>query len=130
MVKRLIIGVLFIVSLTSSSQAQVMLGYSVKDVKNILDEEGYIVKTGYTTDDNIFYITASDNLLYRIYYFSPENECRSYILFIDDTKEALIKYLIDQDYYKVGDTFYNAKYKVTINYNADVELHYYTWTFK
>lgn len=128
--KNLFIGVLFIVSLANSSQAQVMLGYSVKDVKKSLHDEGYIVKTGYTPEDNVFYVTGQDNLLYRVYYFNPDNECMIYVLFIEGTKEELSKYLIEQDYYKQGDKFYNDKYKVTIEYNSDVELHYYTWTFK
>lgn len=127
--KKLIIGVLFIVSLTSSSQAQVMLGYSVKDVKNILDNEGYVINTGWTKD-SIFYISGRDNLLFRVYYFNSYNECVVYMLFIDSTKEELIKFLLDQGYYKVGDAFYNDTYKVTLNYEEDSELYYYIWTIK
>lgn len=129
MVKRLIIGVFLIVSLTSSSQAQIMLGYSVKDVKNVLDNEGYVISTGWTKDST-FYITGRDNLLFRVYYFDSYNECIVYILFIDDTKENLIKFLLDQGYYKISDTFYNDTYKVTLNYKQDLELYYFTWTMK
>jgi hypothetical protein len=127
--KKLIIGVLFLVSLTSSSQAQIMLGYSVKDVKNTLDNEGYVINTGWTKD-SIFYISGRDNLLFRVYYFNSYNECIVYMLFIDSTKEELIKFLLDQGYYKIGDTFYNDIYKVTLNYEEDSELYYYIWTVK
>lgn len=127
--KKLIIGVLFLVSLTSSSQAQIMLGYSVKDVKNTLDNEGYVINTGWTKD-SIFYISGRDNLLFRVYYFNSYNECIVYMLFIDSTKGELIKFLLDQGYYKVGDAFYNDTYKVTLNYEEDSELYYYIWTVK
>ncbi len=128
--KKILITLLFIVGLANSSQAQIMLGYSIKDVKEILDRKGYIVRSGYTKQDSIYYVTAEDNLLYRVYYFSPYNECMVYVLFLEGTEEDLIKNLIKQDYYKIGDTFYNDECKVTISYDSDVELYYYTWTFK
>ena len=53
-----------------------------------------------------------------------------FLLFLEGTEQDLIKNLIKQDYYKIGDTFYNYEYKVTIDYDADVKLYYYTWTFK
>lgn len=129
--KKLILGFLFIVSLTSSSQAQIMLGYSVKDVKETLDSEGLIIYSGYTKTDSIFYITGKDNTLYRVYYFNQNNECIAYLLFSENSTELeLSKILIENDYYKVGDTFYNNIYKVKISYDADLKMHYYTWTLK
>ena len=108
-----------------------MLGYSVKDVKETLDSEGLIMYSGYTKTDSIFYITGKDNTLYRVYYFNQNNECIIYLLFSENSTEfELSKLLIENGYYKVGDTFYNNTYKVKINYDADLKMRYYTWTFK
>jgi hypothetical protein len=65
--KKILITLLFIVGLANSSQAQIMLGYSIKDVKEILDRNGFIVRSGYTKQDSIYYGTAQDNLVFRIY---------------------------------------------------------------
>lgn len=129
MVKRLIIGVLFLF-LTVSSQAQNMLGYSVKDIKENLNTEGVIITSGYTTDDNTYYITGRDATLMRVYYFDSNNRCVVYLAFIDTSKEQLSKSLINIGYYKVGETFYKDDYKVVILYDEDIELHYMQFTFK
>jgi hypothetical protein len=58
---KIFIGVLFLF-LTASSQAQNMLGYSIKDVRENLDREGLIITSGYTKTDSIFYIIGEEKI--------------------------------------------------------------------
>ena len=126
---KIFIGVLFLF-LTASSQAQNMLGYSIKDVRENLDREGLIITSGYTKTDSIFYIIGEDSNVFRVYYFDSTNKCITYLAFIDASEEYLAKVLLDKGYYKVGDYFYKDDHKVIILYDSDVKLNYTQFTYK
>jgi hypothetical protein len=127
--KKIFIGVLFLF-LTVSSQAQNMLGYSVKDVRKNLNDEGVIVNSGYTDKDSIYYISGQESKVLRVYYFDPSNKCIMYLAFIDSPKEQLVKYLIDDNYYKTGEYYYKEDHKVRIFYDEDIKSNYLQFTEK
>lgn len=130
MTKKIFIVVLFFTILTVNSQAQNLLGYSVKDVRENLDSQGLIINSGYTSKSNIYYLTGQDNNMLRVYYFDFNNQCELYLAFIPGTKEDIIRALIDKEWYKVGNYLYKDDFKVQVLYDEDLEYYYMEFTFK
>lgn len=127
--KKIFIGVLFLF-LTVSSQAQNMLGYSVKDVRKNLNDEGVIVNSGYTMPDSIYYISGQESEILRVYYFDFSNKCIMYLAYIDSPKDQIIKSLIDNNYHKTGEFYYKEDHKVRVLYHEDMKSNYIEFTEK
>ncbi len=133
--KSLNFKILFILLLSISTQSigQIFLDYSLKDVKSYLDEEGLIITDGWTEEDSssFYYVSGSDKESSRFYYFDRYNKCVVYVYTTELTDYDANKYLIDNGYYKIGEVYYNTKYKVRIESNKDTpDVKYIVFTKK
>ena len=121
--KKLIITLLLsIIFLTT--KAQNLIGNSARDVYKSLNEKGYIIQKGYT-DENIFYISASDNESIRIYYFSNNNICVFFALsYKGFTYQEITNALDKAGYWQVKNIFYTNDYKATIVYMNEYDCYF------
>lgn len=86
--------------------AQNCLGQSYSDVKKLMTDMGYIVNEGNSKKDGIKYITGNDELTYRIYFFSINNVCVSYVLHVREaTFDVYERTLYDKGYLRLGDLY-------------------------
>lgn len=113
--KKLILLVVTTLFVNLNAFSQNMVGESWSDVAKTMYQKGYIVNSDVTSDEKIPYITASSDGVVRIYYFTKNNQCYLYALAIEDaTFEFLEKSLLDGDYKKRGNMYYNDQYMAEI----------------
>jgi len=88
------------------SHSQNCLGQSYSDVKKLMTDMGYIVNEGNSKKDGVKYITGNDELTYRIYFFSINNVCVSYVLHVREaTFDVYERTLYDKGYLRLGDLY-------------------------
>lgn len=116
--KKLLTTLLFtILFLTGKSQN--LIGVSLRDCYKTLDEKGFIINRGYT-EQNIFYLSASDNESVRIYYFTNNNICAYFAISYPGFTYTDIKAVLNKaGYWQIGDLFYTNDYKAKIVYLND-----------
>ena len=101
------------------------IGYSLKDVSQSLDQKGFIVKKGWTTD-NVFYITGKDQESLRIYYFTKNNVCVMYALtYFNWTLNDIEQSLVSTGYVKNQDGhYYDQMHKATAVWLSEYEAYF------
>lgn len=99
-----------------STKAQNLIGFSYEDAWLNLNQKEYIVSNNYT-DDNILFISATDNESVRFYYFSKDDICVIYALSYPNLNLIQIKRgLLDAGYRPFGNEFYKDEFKANIVY--------------
>lgn len=108
----LLLGLILMIAKTN---AQNCLGESYIDVKKIMIDKGYIVNEGRTTKDDLRYISGSDDVGYRIYYFSVNNVCIFYSLYVNGaTFENYERSLLDKGYKRLSDFYILDEFRAEI----------------
>jgi len=111
--------------IANAATAQNCVGLSIKDVKKLINEKGYITESGVTKEENTYYITGEDNVAYRIYYFDDSNRCFLTALYLNDTTEDEHKeQLTERGYLQFEDAYYKDDLKAIILYNEELKRHY------
>lgn len=121
---------LMLITIGYISQAQIMLGYSLYDIRKEMEKEGYIIKTGESTTGDIHYLTAYSNKLFKAYYFSEDNVCIAYAVFMKLSKKDLESLLIENGYWKVGKVFQNGEFECEVLYSEDIKEYYMYFTYQ
>ena len=112
------------------SQSQNCLGLSFRDTKEIVSNKGFQLNEG-TTDDNIYYLTASDSHQIAFYYFNSNNVCMLYIYCVyESTLLGIENSLFNLGYIKSGSIYYNDKYQTQIIYDSDYKQYFIKTNFK
>jgi hypothetical protein len=113
-----------------ASYSQNFVGESFRDVKKSMNDKGFIISEKYV--DGVYRLQASDNNEIRFYYFSDDNTCYAYRLFLfDQTYSEIEKSLLSIGYRKISSRiFNNEKYKAEIEYLESEKQWYVTITKK
>lgn len=121
--KKLLLLLILIIGL--SAQAQNLIGLSFRDVKIEMSKKGYVISDGYDSD-NDYYLSASSLTGYRVYYFTKDNICKTYVYIIkNDTFNDYEQGLYIIGYRKISDyTYYNGEYIAKIDYNTQLNCWY------
>lgn len=115
--------------LSHFSFSQNAIGYSWSDVNKMVKQEGFIVDYG-QTKNKISYISGSDNGKIRIYYFTDNNVCFSYVLIIENADFNLYREsLIENGYVGVGGKYYKDNYVAEIVWMESEKIHILKFNF-
>lgn len=121
---------LFFVLYSIVGYCQNGLGSSVRDVRELLINEGYIKTEGYT-DKNVFYITGYDNNSLRIFYFNDNNLCVYFVFSIKDaTYDDYERGLFNNKYVRMGNKYYSNDYVAEIVYDKEYGIYLTKINFK
>lgn len=134
--KKLLLAILLLISLTSFSQARV--GYSYREIKNEFVKFG-ITKCESLEEDNLYF--NDDNI--RVYYTFTNNICNKTVIMTDQLLTALeIISLYDKTFYSIPQHYnihencqYNWRFRDNkrvnkINYTKDEVNHLFIFTWK
>jgi hypothetical protein len=127
--KKIILTLSFVL-LSILSYCQNGLGTSVRDVRQLLINDGYIKTEGYT-DKGVFYIIGHDNTSLRIFYFNYNNVCELYVFSIKGaTYDDYERGLFDNSYVRMGSKYYSEEYVAEIVYDNEYNIYLTKINFK
>ena len=99
--------------MTLTSYAQNYVGQSLRHVKSMMDEKGYIINDGWR--NNVYYVEARDVDDYKLYLFTDNNICFMYVTTNSNYTYDIITYALRKanywqiTQYEFTDGEYDAK---------------------
>lgn len=121
--KKIVLLLMLMIGL--SAQAQNFVGYSFRDVKGEMDRKGYVLREAYDKQGD-YYLSASSSTEFKVYYFTKNNICASYVYTINgatfrDYEQGL--FMIGYTKYSDG-LYYKDRYVAKIAYDTEYSCWY------